>query len=89
MATATLHETHDGCKPTEHAPIPATTPPHWVDAGAEAKRILARLQKKARTERRRCRHLRRLAERHMTDPYDPALSDLIDKLLTAEEALKP
>ena len=53
MATATLHETHDGCKPTEHAPIPATTPPHWVDAGAEAKRILARLQKKARTERRR------------------------------------
>ena len=89
MQTTILGEPRDKCKPASPASIPERIPgTAWVHVGGLARIILARLEKEMRTEARRCRQVRRLAERHIGDHYDPALSNLLVRLLTAEEALR-
>ena len=88
MNKHSLPEPTHGGKP-DPARIPARIPAtNWVHTGAVARAIIARLERKMRIEARRCRQVRRLAERHMGDQYDPALSNLLVRLLTAEEALR-
>ncbi len=88
MNKHSLPEPTYGGKP-DPASIPARIPgTNWVHAGAVARAIIARLECKMRIEARRCRQVRRLAERHIGDHYDPALSNLLVRLLTAEEALR-
>ncbi len=87
MSKRILHEPiHEG-KPNPTS-IPARIPDtNWVHVGAVAQSILAELEEMMCAEAQRCRQVRRLAERHIGDHYDPALSNLLVRLLTAEEAL--
>ncbi len=50
--------------------------------------LLAELEEMMRVEAQRCRQMWQLAEQHIGDQYGPQLSQLIDKLLLAEEALR-
>ncbi len=88
MPNATLHDPDKTRKPADPVSIPAKIPPNWMHTGAVARAIIARLERKMGIEARRCWQVRRLAERHIGGHYDPALSNLLVRLLTAEEALR-
>ncbi len=82
-------QTHERKSSDDHPGVPARIPgTNWVHAGAVARAIITRLEREMRIESQRCQQVRRLAERHIGGHYDPALSNLLVRLLTAEEALR-
>ncbi len=88
MPNATIHGPDKTRKPADPVSLPAKIPPNWMHTGAVARAIITRLEREMRIEAQRCWQVRRLAERYIGDHYHPALSNLLVRLLTAEEALR-
>ena len=50
MPNATIHGPDKTCKPDDPVSIPAKIAPNWVHAGAVARAIVGRVERKMRTE---------------------------------------